>query len=317
MTKKYHSISHLASDYTKLLYISPSHVPSSTANSIHVVNMCEGLSEHGISVTLYSYHISDFQKTKEEIGKWYGIEVPFLINSTKWYKIKGYGLIYALIVFCKSLKDRSSGKSLVYTRCIYTAFLNSLVGVPFIFENHAPPRTRIHKLLEACILKSYKCLCFVVVTSSLKEFYVNRYTGKLFLDKIIVAPDAVRIPHVVSNQPRSIDWPERLRIVYTGGLTPGKGAEQVVRIAKAMPGHDFLIVGGTKKQGVALDSDIPFNLTFIEQQSPSATRQYQIRAHILLLPNQSSVLVDNGRGDIIIAEKLHQNGHLLSSCLNI
>lgn len=59
----------------KVYYISPSIIPSRAANSIHVVNMCEGLCQLGHKVILFAHsNEGSVKASHKKITEIYGVE---------------------------------------------------------------------------------------------------------------------------------------------------------------------------------------------------------------------------------------------------
>ena len=68
-----------------ILYISKSIIPSRTANSIHVMKMCQALAENGHNVILLAPNIPKYsEKNVQDIYDYYGVKkitlCPFSAN---------------------------------------------------------------------------------------------------------------------------------------------------------------------------------------------------------------------------------------------
>lgn len=74
----------------KILYISKSIIPSRSANSIHVMKMCQAFSLNGHEVVLLAPNIKNlYEKDISNVFKFYGIKKKFHIKKTLASKYKG------------------------------------------------------------------------------------------------------------------------------------------------------------------------------------------------------------------------------------
>jgi glycosyltransferase involved in cell wall biosynthesis len=186
---------------------------------------------------------------------------------------------------------------LVYSRCPYSTLMACGVGLPFIYEAHALPRTVFHRSLEAIILKSRWLQSFVVISRALKKDYMSIFPW--LSERPMVAHDGAsvtdnRIEEEVSQNDH------QFKVIYTGSLLPGKGVELVVDLSWRLSQYDFHIIGGPSEvwRNKYRSEDTLKNLHYHGFLSPSLVRQWQEKADILLLPNQSQVFTDAGRVDI-------------------
>ena len=66
----------------KILYISKSIIPSRSANSIHVMKMCQALADNGHEVTLLAPDLKyQYEKNINDIYNYYGVRKNFLIKK--------------------------------------------------------------------------------------------------------------------------------------------------------------------------------------------------------------------------------------------
>jgi len=84
----------------KILYISKSNIPSRSANSIHVIKMCQAFSDNGHEVVMLAPNIKKkFDSSTEDIYKYYGVKKNFVIKKL-WHPDNKIGaLIYTLSIF--------------------------------------------------------------------------------------------------------------------------------------------------------------------------------------------------------------------------
>lgn len=277
-------------------YLSNAPIPSQKANSIHVMKMCEAFAEIGHEVTLICRHGK--YNRDHSVFEFYGVAENFVLRYLKWPRIPGAGLLYSLQV-AKHLAKYRRKLDLAYARCPYSALAARILGVPVIYEAHALPRTSFHQKLEALILKYEHSRSLTVISQALKRDYCHLFPW-LSEDKIVVAHDGASIDK--SKELRHIDVAreERLKIVYTGSLLPGKGIDLIITIAQQLSQCDFHIIGGPTKiwESYCLAYDLPENINYHGFLHPSSVGEWQRTADILLLPNQHNILTDKGRVDI-------------------
>ena len=118
-----------------IFYISSSTIPSRTANSIHVVKMCNAFVQNNNVVYLavrgkQRYHKSD------DVFKHYGVTNSFNIINIIFLPIP----ILASIVygFIAALSAKKVRPDIVYCRDFLGALFAIILGQKVIFESHAP-----------------------------------------------------------------------------------------------------------------------------------------------------------------------------------
>jgi glycosyltransferase involved in cell wall biosynthesis len=75
-------------------------------------------------------------------------------------------------------------------------------------------------------------------------------------------------------------------VMYTGSLYTWKGVDVLVEVAKKLPQHTFVLVGGAAEEHRVLRGTTPpNNVLFIEHQSPDVIPFYLASADVLVLPN--------------------------------
>jgi glycosyltransferase involved in cell wall biosynthesis len=132
----------------------------------------------------------------------------------------------------------------------------------------------------------------IVISSALKEHLLSFSELRRFADRIVVAHDAVdgeRFAGLIG--PLNLD-----QIGYVGGLFPGKGLEQIVRIVELRPQLAFHVFGGRKselqhwKRQAAHLPNLKLWGHVCPAEVPACMRQFGIA----LLPNQPVVRLPNG-----------------------
>ncbi len=295
----------------KIAYISSSTIPSRTANSIHVMKMCQAFARNGHDVMLIAPDKSSDKETGvDDVFAFYGIERCFEIikpprrlpfwrqGMRKQLPVKSRKYVYGLLAGEKAQRlepDIVYGRNLV--GCYFAAKSNNL---PVIYEAHEPVNKKRDKDEEIFreLIQSPHLQNMVVITESLKSYYQNNYPS---LDgKLKVAPDgADPFPANIS----SIDLPgtvERLQVGYVGHLYPGKGMGMISRLSSSCKWANFHVVGGKEKDVEFWENECAdaANIKFHGYVPHSTVPEYLAAFDVVLLPNQPEV-APHGGGDNI------------------
>jgi glycosyltransferase involved in cell wall biosynthesis len=279
----------------KLVYISKSIIPSRSANSIHVMKMCEAFARSGHTVLLLAPRRGDNEPGIKDPFTFYGVDPSFELRKLPGRRIsfisKGYGMLAAL-------SARYEHADLVYSRhlngCLYAGWL----GMPFIYECHAPHREgkpRAHLPVKT-MLRSRNLKKVVVISRALREYLHEQFGNNIFPIEII--PDAADDTGYTSEANPFIR-DNRLQVGYTGQLYPGRGIEIIYQLAQLCPWAVFHVLGGSEKDIANWRQKVngSDNLIFHGFIPPAEINRYRPAFDILLAPYQKNVSVSGGGGD--------------------
>jgi len=271
----------------KIIYISNSFIPSKAANSVHVVKMCQAFAQNKHDISLYLPKNKKKDDINDDIFNFYNINNKFNIEKLPYFSFKGSGYFYNLFAV---LKAKYKKTDLVYCRDIHTAFFCFIFNIDYILELHGPIEnfSNILQYMFNYLLKD-KNLKLVVITNSLKKYYLNKFP---ILEKrsVFVAPDGAD-KFQDFNKMIKLDQ-DKFHIGYVGHLYEGKGMEIIHPLA-SMCSDDivFHIVGGT-------DEDLLYwknkckcinNIIFHGFMNQNLIPQYLNAFDVVLLPNQMKV----------------------------
>jgi glycosyltransferase involved in cell wall biosynthesis len=280
----------------KIIYLSGATLPSSRANSVHVMRMCSAMTRAGHSVTLVARHGG--VDAHESIFNYYGIDKSSRFNLRlqplrDWPLLRGLSLSWPLLSY---LRKRQC-PDLFYSRYPTVAALASFLGIKLVFEVHAVPTRALDRIIEGVVLSSTNLCRLVTISQVLKDDYSSIRPD--LRAKIVVAHDAADPHPVVDPIP---DWPGRKsvpQVGYVGSVYPGKGVEIVVQLAQRFPNVDFHIVGGTVEDLARWQPLTSLaNLTLHGHVPHYRLPAYYRQLHIALAPLQRKVSVDFGSSDI-------------------
>ena len=280
----------------KIVYLSQSFIPSRSANSIHVMKMCQALAEEGHQVTLF---IPDAKNELEsgvaDIYSFYGVSHCFHIVYLPWPWIKGRGYVYGYLA---AQKARQLKPDIIYGRDTAACYFATFGDVPIILESHAPETKKIRVWMFEKLIQRPTFHQLITITKALCDYYSTKYP--CLEGKIQVVPDGAD-PVPSKTIPVSLpNAKSKFQIGYVGHLYRGKGMEIISRIALKCPWADFHIVGG-------MDKDIVYwkhqckgdsNILFHGFLPPSEVRRFMLSFDVVLAPFQKYVSVHGGGGNI-------------------
>jgi len=269
----------------RIVYLSNSLIPSRSANSIHVMKMCQALAKCGHNVVLVAQDSKQYDLKIEDIYSYYSVEPIFEIRKLTKPRIYGGQRIYDMKILLELIKQKYD---LVYGRYLEGCFLATSLGYRTIFEAHGTvwKLGRLSSFLLDKTLKSPSFCTLVVISEELRKLYVKR---SVTATKIIVAHDGADLPST-RERIKLAHRNGQLQVGYTGHLYQGKGMEIIEQLAPLLEDIDFHVVGG-------LERDIRFwedrikcpNVFFHGFVEPRLISSYINAFDVCLLPLQREV----------------------------
>jgi glycosyltransferase involved in cell wall biosynthesis len=287
----------------KICYIHTGDFPSNQVHSMQVMRVCEGFHEAGYSISLIGRKTPGNKNfNKDSFFRYYGLDCHFPIklisfpgfsSRIKPIRILSYFAysLYAILIARKNQPD------IVYTRAPYVAFFASLLRIPFITEEHAPPLNRILKTLLMSYYGSKSHLKSVFISKALLDIYKGM--GLLSEKELptIIAPDAAALSQVMNfNRSSKMESTNRgrLRIGYVGSLIPGRGIELIIELAHAFPDLIFWVIGGEPEQIDFFKSRGGSNIMWRGFIPPGEVPLEFRELDILLMPYQKDTMTHGG-----------------------
>ena len=277
----------------KIVYLSASLIPSRTANSIHVMKMCQAFAKNGHEVHLLASTGWSSEPDVDDPYRFYGVDPCFTIEKLPWIQIRGWIAVLSVLA---ALRAKILAPDLVYGRLLQGCFIAGLLGLPVVYEAHSifPGRfsSRISAWIFSFLISSKRLKRLVVISGPLWRYYQQQYGISERL--ITVAPDAADPPR--PSEPLRFAISNRLQVGYVGHLYPGRGLEIIAGLAECCPWADFHMIGG-------INSDVSYwrrelsvlgNVTVHGFVPPSKTDVYRQSFDVLLAPYQRSVAVHGG-----------------------
>jgi glycosyltransferase involved in cell wall biosynthesis len=299
----------------KVYYVSPSTVPSRAANSMHVVNMCEALTQLGHHVTLFVRSESINGTVCEKIVReFYGIDTKNIdIVDSQCNTMRGVELRISLRALFRYFQELITLKmpDIIISRNLYAAvLLGFFLRRKVVYETHAPERG-FRKMLQGWLVRSERIPC-VVISEALRRIVASLHDESK-KGKIYVMHDAARSEQSPMDETERKYYQEKYlgpylnvssydKIVgYFGQLYPGRGIEIIRGIAAEIPSVTFIVYGGNEKEIKKCRENNKYkNLLFMGYLPPAEVRSAMAMMDMLLMPYQKSVSV--GLADVDTAQ---------------
>lgn len=282
----------------KILYISKSIIPSRTANSIHVMKMCQAFAENGNEVVLLAPNLKDkYEPGVNDIYQYYGVKKNFEIKKLWHPDIIGGAIIYTLFIFFYLLFSKNF--NLVYGRFLHGCYVATFLKNRVIFESHESifDMNKLRYFVFKKLVKGKSFEKLIVISKALKNIYLK----KDFLRniKIQVAHDGADKVDDLQDKVKLFGNEENLKVGYVGHLYRGKGMEIINSIAdKFNDDIDFHIIGGTESDINTWKQKIRHkNVFFYGHISHKTVSNYINALDLCLLPNQKIVRPHGGKNN--------------------
>lgn len=284
----------------KITYIASATIPSLTANSVHVMKVCQAFTQLGHSTRLVVPGNRSYEWNQLEVH--YGVTAQFPIN---WLPAKKY--LHKLDFFWHAVRQAKQDQTqLVYTRALWAAVIAMQHNLPVILEMHDLPQGRLApRVYRHYLSRSGKRLT-VFITHALQELIEQKLAVHHAPDEAIVVPDGVDLerfqdlPSAAAAR-QLLGLPEKLTAVYSGGFYAGRGLEILFELARLFPQVQFLWVGGqphvVQQWQTKIDDAHLTNVLLPGYISNLKLPVYQAAADILLMPSSKKVAGSSG-GDI-------------------
>ena len=259
-------------------YIAELNLPNKSAQSIHVMKMCEAFTKLKYKVKLFIINGNN----KSKIYKFYNIKNNFDICSI-FNSLKLLNFVTRLIFSYKILSKQNDKNSIYISRSIIFALLAAIYRKKIILE--------LHHEITGLTKYIYKSLKYLNLIENLKYILLSQklnHIYKIKKKKFIVLDDAVN--------PDEFEIKKKIKYkntcIYIGSFFEGKGIDQIYRLAKKNPKIFFHVYGERKNltfKNYAKNLKIYEHISY--NKIPSILSNYEIA----LMPYQKKI---KGRGSM-------------------
>ncbi|MBA4375147.1 MAG: hypothetical protein C0401_03110 [Anaerolinea sp.] len=291
----------------KIAYIAASTIPSSTANSIQVMKVCQALTQNGEKVHLFIPGSGIIQW--EELAGHYGLSARFPISRVpSWRPLKRLDFVFRSMRHAKQVEA-----DVIYTRMLWVAVGALMMHWPVILEMHDVPMGRFGPWLFKRYLTSKRKKLTVLITHALRKLIEAKFKTNFPEKEVIISPDGVDVERYL-NLPDAVQARQQLGLreiptaVYTGGFYEGRGLEILLELAKAFSGVQFIWVGGkpdavsdwkAKIQNLGLE-----NIVITGFVANERLPLYQSTAEVLLMPFGKSISGSSGGNTVDVCSPM-------------
>ncbi|PKO14184.1 MAG: hypothetical protein CVU39_15435 [Chloroflexi bacterium HGW-Chloroflexi-10] len=230
----------------RIIVISTSKIPSTTANSIQVMKVCQAYRQLGHEVQLFVPGDTVFDWA--EIQKQYGLSSQFTIA---WFaanrRMHRYDFAWNAVYMAKSYHA-----DIIHTWTPQATYFSLLRKIPVLMELHELPSGKFGPILYRQIFINNNRKRFLSITDGLKRKYEEQYRFTFHPDEICISPDGVDIERYQNlpsaNQARiKLGLPDRWSVAFTGHFYQGRGTDLLYGLAKQLPHIQFIWVGGREE----------------------------------------------------------------------
>jgi len=283
----------------KIVYLAFSYIPSRSANSLHVMKMCEAFAKLGHDVYLIVPDKKEcYEPNVSDVYDFYNVQNCFeIIKIQLSYPIINLAFFWPVLII-RLFKIKPD---LIYGRYLPGSYLSAKLGYKVIFEVHyyQDKDTSSGKILDL-LVNHKKFIKLVTISETLRQAYIKK--GRANIKQSMVAHDASSLKKPLNINIHIIGRKNAYKVGYIGNLFKGKGMEVISKLVLKIPEADFHIIGGYTEDIAywkkIISADNIFFHGFISQ---NRIEKYIGSMDICLLPNQKQVLT-HGSKDIDIGE---------------
>ena len=282
-----------------IYYISHSKIPSSFANSVHVMKMCQAFALNGHRVTLFAKTGSP--ECPDDFA-YYGVRDIFNIEKipfTGQRIIAAFSYIKGVIRQVKTMPK----PDIIYSRYLFCTRFLLQISVPVYLEAHQRPQNTAEFLLFKQLFRHKNFKRLIVISRLLGKDYLKIFP-ELSKKQLTVAQDGADPMGDRRTLPTLENWPgraERLQVGYIGSLYRGRGVELILSLAQRLPDYDFHVIGGNPEEVAAWEKQQrqTSNVFFHGYIKPFLGDTYRDKMDILVAPYQKRVAVAGNKGNTV------------------
>ncbi len=297
----------------KIACITPSRIPSSTANSIQAVKATHALASLGHDVRLYFPGGGNI--AWEEMVDPYELSArfDFCPLAANPY-LKRYDFVWKSIRLARRWKA-----DLVYTWLPQAAWLAGKQGLPAVLEMHDRLTGLAGPWFFRWFLGSKKEKRLLIITRALQKALEKQLREFIDPSIIQIAPNGVDLERYqyLPDAPASrslLDLPQRFTAIYTGHFYAGRGMNLLFELAGLLPDVSFVWVGGKPEEVSAwqarIDSAGIKNLILTGFVPKMQLPLYQAAGDVLLMPYEESIAGSSGGNSATICSPMKMFDYL-------
>ena len=285
---------------SRLHYISPSLLPSRSANSVHVMHQCNGFAQAGMKVFLYAKRARyNPLKLTSDLQKNYGIDTRNWELVTFHSRISHADTLRIALMAVRPIL-LAPRDEIVLSRNLHAAWILATAGRAMLFETHQL-EFGIRKSMQRWIMTRPWVRTILIsdcLVDCLEEHHSTRLHDPLVLHDAAPAGIIRILPKCRREELAALlntpigELARWNRVCgYFGQLYSGRGIEIIEAMAIARPSCLFLVFGGNDNDVIARKINAPHNLKFMGHVSHQFSQSVQRAVDVLLMPYQQSVSI--------------------------
>ena len=273
----------------RICYLANSTIPSSTANSVATMKLCEAFTELKNEVILITTNV---KKKNENLYKFYDIKFKFKIKRIKYFTEFPLGLRYYLFSLFSIIESFNYKPNLYITRNFFSCFLLVIFRKKVIIELHTDisNESRIVKFLVKFtkFLNSKYIVKIITITNGVRYEYVkNKYINER---KTLVLPSGSAMKNNFKFNFKKFFF----NIGYFGSLNNSRGVKIIFQLAKIDKKNKYFLYGDLNQSSKSIVNSMPKNLKLKNHIPYKDISGILDKMDILLLPYASSIKVTGG-----------------------
>lgn len=281
----------------KIACITPSRIPSSTANSIQAMKASHAMAELGHNVRVYFPGSEPVEW--DDMVDHYELSGRFdIIPVGTDPRYKKYDFMWNSVRRARRWKA-----DVVYTWLPQVAWLAGMYRIPSVLELHDRMTGSAGPLFFRWFLGLRTKRRLLVITQALQRRLEKQIKDTINPDIIRIAPNGVDINRYLdlpeAPVARSIlGLPQNFTAVYTGHFYQGRGMNLLFQLAEELPGVTFVWVGGRPEDVVEwqtrIDAARLHNIVITGFIPKMQLPIYQAAGDVLLMPYETSIAGSSG-----------------------
>lgn len=273
----------------KTVYVARAAIPSQSANSIHVMKICEAFAELCSEFELIVPESTECEA--EDIFDFYGVKRRFAIQRIKQRKFLGglYRYWFAISAILLIIKKKSVR---VITRDPIVAFFAVLFHKKVVLDLHgelAHLCGRSYRIIKMDFFRKSKYLNIVMITEALTKYYEKKY--QLDPHSVTVLPDGYTPENFIPYSGLPLLKEPGMRIAYAGSFGVGRGYEIIEELARQDSENRYTIYGGMREDARKVTGhNPPENISFKGFIANKDIPEALCNQDILLIPYQNTLI---------------------------
>jgi len=272
-----------------IVYVSGSTYPSTTANSVQVVQQSNALSSTFGDVLLlarcaYNTSSDAADNVRENYGVYEQVTLK-LMKGGRWLPVKVSALLYPFWVARRTMRRTP----LVYGRHLAGLLIVALFKKPrtLVYECHSPPRG-INTLILWFLCSLGYLRRIVVISDALSSILSAQFPYIKDIDMVVAHDGCDPMPALKMDK-------TNFTVGYVGAFYRGRGLELVAELAQRFSDVAFHVIGGNDKDFTTCTGlMVPSNITCHGRISPAELGSFYARFTVALAPYAHSIAVADG-----------------------